>query len=134
MSAFGMQVPTGTLFDMQFNLTIDGGKATLVTIESGTETTTELEGDLDTNALVLKSTEEKTEEEKQKKKKKRTGKNYAEFTGVIAYYSEGGKSIKLTSGDQTKPLKLTHIYKSKKTATNALKREQAKIDKYKKSK
>ena len=31
MSAFGMQVPTGTLFDMQFNLTIDGGKATLVT-------------------------------------------------------------------------------------------------------
>ena len=38
MSAFGMQVPTGTLFDMQFNLTIDGGKATLVTIESGTET------------------------------------------------------------------------------------------------
>lgn len=59
MSAFGMQVPTGTLFDMQFNLTIDGGKATLVTIESGTETTTELEGDLDTNALVLKSTGEK---------------------------------------------------------------------------
>ena len=41
MSAFGMQVPTGTLFDMQFNLTID----------------------LDTNALVLKSTEEKTEED-----------------------------------------------------------------------
>ncbi|MEQ2488512.1 hypothetical protein [Blautia obeum] len=63
MSAFGMQVPTGTLFDMQFNLTIDDGKATLVTIESGTETTTELEGDLDTNALVLKSTEEKTEED-----------------------------------------------------------------------
>ena len=63
MSAFGMQVPTGTLFDMQFNLTIDGGKATLVTIESGTETTTELEGDLDTNALVLKSTGEKAEED-----------------------------------------------------------------------
>lgn len=63
MSAFGMQVPTGTLFDMQFNLTIDGGKATLVTIESGTETTTELEGDLDTNALVLKSTGEKVEED-----------------------------------------------------------------------
>ena len=63
MSAFGMQVPTGTLFEMQFNLTIDGGKATLVTIENGTETTTELEGDLDTNALVLKSTEEKTEED-----------------------------------------------------------------------
>ena len=36
---------------------------TFVTIESGTETTTELEGDLDTNALVLKSTGEKVEED-----------------------------------------------------------------------
>lgn len=63
MSAFGMQVPTGTLFDMQLNLSISGGKATLVTIEDGTETTAELEGELDQNALVLKSTEEKTEEE-----------------------------------------------------------------------
>ena len=36
---------------------------TVIIIESGTETTTELEGDLDTNALVLKSTEEKTEED-----------------------------------------------------------------------
>lgn len=63
MSAFGMQVPTGTLFDMQMNLSISGGKATLVTIEDGTETTAELEGELDQNALVLKSTEEKTEDE-----------------------------------------------------------------------
>ena len=63
MSAFGMQVPTGTLFDMQLNLSISGGKATLVTIEDGTETTAELEGELDQNALVLKSTEEKTEDE-----------------------------------------------------------------------
>ncbi len=62
MSAFGMQVPTGTLFDIQLNISISGGKATLVTIENGTETTTELEGELDKNALVLKSTEEKTEE------------------------------------------------------------------------
>lgn len=62
MSAFGMQVPTGTLFDIQLNLSISGGKATLVTIENGTETTTELEGELDKNVLVLKSTEEKTEE------------------------------------------------------------------------
>ena len=63
MSAFGMQVPTGTLFDMQMNLSISGGKATLVTIEDGTKTTAELEGELDQNALVLKSTEEKTEDE-----------------------------------------------------------------------
>ena len=65
MSAFGMQVPTGTLFDMQLNLSISGGKATLVTIEDGTETTAELEGELDKNALVLKSTEEKTEDEEE---------------------------------------------------------------------
>lgn len=65
MSAFGMQVPTGTLFDMQMNLSISGGKATLVTIEDGTETTAELEGELDQNALVLKSTEEKTENEEE---------------------------------------------------------------------
>nr|EKV6859898.1 DNA primase [Acinetobacter baumannii] len=57
---------------------------------------------------------------------------YADYTGVIAYYSEGGKSVKITSGDQSKPLKLTHVYKSKKTANNALKREQEKIDKAKK--
>lgn len=65
MSTFGMQVPTGTLFDMQLNLSISGGKATLVTIEDGTETTAELEGELDQNALVLKSTEEKTEDEEE---------------------------------------------------------------------
>lgn len=65
MSAFGMQVPTGTLFDMQLNLSISGGKATLVTIEDGTETTAELEGELDQNALVLKSTEEKMEDEEE---------------------------------------------------------------------
>ena len=65
MSAFGMQVPTGTLFDMQMNLSISGGKATLVTIEDGTETPAELEGELDQNALVLKSTEEKTEDEEE---------------------------------------------------------------------
>lgn len=65
MSAFGMQVPTGTLFDMQLNLSISGGKATLVTIEDGTETTAELEGELNQNALVLKSTEEKTEDEEE---------------------------------------------------------------------
>lgn len=65
MSAFGMQVPTGTLFDIQLNLSISGGKATLVTIENGTETTAELEGELDKNVLVLKSTEEKTEDDEE---------------------------------------------------------------------
>lgn len=106
--------------------------------ESGFVTSIELEvqlPDADDVSTLFEGKEELTEEEKQeRRKKKRTGKNYAEYTGVIAYYSEGGKSVKLTSGDQSKPLKLTHIYKSKKTATTALKREQAKIDKYKKSK
>lgn len=106
--------------------------------ESGFVTSIELEvqlPDADDVSTLFEGKEELTEEEKQeRRKKKRTGKNYAEYTGVIAYYSEGGKSVKLTSGDQSKPLKLTHIYKAKKTATTALKREQAKIDKYKKSK
>ena len=106
--------------------------------ESGFVTSIELEvqlPDADDVSTLFEGKEELTEEEKQeRRKKKRTGKNYAEYTGVIAYYSEGGKSVKLTSGNQSKPLKLTHIYKSKKTATTALKREQAKIDKYKKSK
>ncbi len=81
--------------------------------------------------LCLKAKKKQTEEEKAKTKK-RTGKNYADYTGVIAYYSDGGKSVKITSGDQTKPLKLTHVYKSKKTANNAVKREQAKIEKARK--
>ena len=37
MSAFGMQVPTGTLFDMKLDITISGGKATLVTTEKEVE-------------------------------------------------------------------------------------------------
>lgn len=104
--------------------------------DSGFTTSVELEvqlPDADDVSTLFEGKEEKTEEEKQKAKtKKRTGKNYANYTGVIAYYSEGGKSVKITSGDQSKPLKLTHVYKSKKTANNAVKREQEKIDKAKK--
>ncbi|WP_336022811.1 contractile injection system protein, VgrG/Pvc8 family [Acinetobacter lwoffii] len=104
--------------------------------DSGFTTSVELEvqlPDADDVSTLFEGREEKTEEEKQKAKtKKRTGKNYANYTGVIAYYSEGGKSVKITSGDQSKPLKLTHVYKSKKTANNAVKREQEKIDKAKK--
>ena len=104
--------------------------------DNGFTTSVELEvqlPDADDVSTLFEGREEKTEEEKQKAKtKKRTGKNYANYTGVIAYYSEGGKSVKITSGDQSKPLKLTHVYKSKKTANNAVKREQEKIDKAKK--
>lgn len=104
--------------------------------DSGFTTSVELEvqlPDADDVSTLFEGKEEKTEEEKEKSKtKKRKGKNYAEYSGVIVYYSEGGKSVKLTSGDQSKPLKLTHVYKSKKTATNAMKREQEKINKAKK--
>ncbi|MDM1784253.1 contractile injection system protein, VgrG/Pvc8 family [Acinetobacter bereziniae] len=65
---------------------------------------------------------------------KKIGRNYADYTGVIVYYKEkGNKSIQLTSGDQSKPLKKTHLYESKKSATAAMKREQARIDKAKKA-
>ncbi|MFX6496358.1 contractile injection system protein, VgrG/Pvc8 family [Acinetobacter baumannii] len=103
--------------------------------DNGFTTSIELEvqlPDADDLSTLFEGKEEKTEEQiEQAKNKKRTGKNYANYTGVIAYYSEGGKSLKLTSGDQSKPLKLTHVYKSKKAANNAVKLEQEKIDKFK---
>jgi phage protein D len=103
--------------------------------DNGFTTSIELEvqlPDADDLSTLFEGKEEKTEEQiEQAKNKKRTGKNYANYTGVIAYYSEGGKSLKLTSGDQSKPLKLTHVYRSKKAANNAVKREQEKIDKFK---
>ncbi|MGQ1209192.1 contractile injection system protein, VgrG/Pvc8 family [Acinetobacter baumannii] len=74
------------------------------------------------------------DKELKKQNKKRTGRNYADYTGVIVFYRENGKDQKLTSGDQSNPLKLIKIYKTKKTATIALKREQARIDKAKKGK
>lgn len=104
--------------------------------DNGFTTSVELEvqlPDADDVSTLFEGKEEKTEEELQaEKSKKRTGKNYAEYTGVAAYYSAGGKSVKVTSGDQSKPLKLTHVYKSLKTANIALKSEQEKIDKAKK--
>lgn len=56
--------PGAIMMEMTLEIN-EGGKATLVTIEDGTETTAELEGELDQNALVLKSTEEKTEDEEE---------------------------------------------------------------------
>lgn len=104
--------------------------------DNGLTTSVELEvqlPDADDVSTLFEGKEVNSEEEKENSKtKKRTGKNYSDYTGVIAYYSAGGKSIKITSGDQSKPLKLTHVYKSKKTANNAVKREQEKIDKAKK--
>lgn len=72
--------------------------------------------------------------ESAKKTGKRKAKDYKDYTGVVVFYKDGSKTAKLTSGDQSKPLKLTHVYKTKKTAENALKREQEKINKVKKTK
>lgn len=108
--------------------------------DGGLTTSVELEvqlPDADDVSTLFEGKEEKTEEEKQAEKekaksKKRKGKNYADYTGVIVYYREKGKTITLKSGDQSKPLKFTRTYKNKKTAMVALKREQERIDKAKK--
>lgn len=104
--------------------------------DSGFTTNVELEAQLpnadDVSALF--EPDKEGDKELRKQNKKRTGRNYADYTGVIVFYRENGKDQKLTSGDQSNPLKLIKIYKTKKTATIALKREQARIDKAKKGK
>jgi len=104
--------------------------------DSGFTTNVELEAQLpnadDVSALFEPNKE--GDKELKKQNKKRTGRNYADYTGVIVFYRENGKDLKLNSGDQSNPLKLIKIYKTKKTATIALKREQARIDKAKKGK
>jgi phage protein D len=104
--------------------------------DSGFTTSVELEVQLPNADDVSTLFEPKQDEPDQEKKdkKKRTGRNYADYTGVIVFYRENGKDQKLTSGNQSNPLKLIKIYKTKKTATIALKREQARIDKAKKGK
>ena len=92
MSAFGMQVPTGTLFDMKLDITISGGKATLVTTEDGTETTIELEGELDQNALILNATTEKEVEE--------DSEDYSLFsTDTMRFYLLEDGKLCFTTGD-----------------------------------
>ncbi|MBP8005489.1 MAG: DNA primase [Acinetobacter sp.] len=105
--------------------------------DSGYTTSVELEVQLpnaDDVSTLFESKQDDSDPESAKKGKRKTGRNYSDFSGVIVFYRENGKDIKLTSGDQSKPLKLTRIYKSKKTATIALKREQGRIDQAKKGK
>lgn len=110
--------------------------------DSGLTTSIELEvqlPDADDVSTLFEGKEEKTEEEKEAEKKKsksrkRTGKNYADYTGVIVYYREKGKKdLALTSGNQKKPYKHNYTYHSKKTAMVALKKFQARIDQAKKN-
>lgn len=104
--------------------------------DSGFTTSVELEVQLPNadDVSTLFEPDKEGDKELRKQNKKRTGRNYADYTGVIVFYRENGKDQKLTSGDQSNPLKLIKTYKTKKTATIALKREQARIDKAKKSK
>lgn len=102
--------------------------------DNGFTTSVELEVQLPNadDVSMLFEPDKDGDKELKKQNKKRTGRNYADYTGVIVFYRENGKDQKLTSGDQSNPLKLTRIYKNKKTATVAIKREQARIDKAKK--
>jgi len=102
--------------------------------DSGFTTSVELEVQLPNadDVSTLFEPDKEGDKELRKQNKKRTGRNYADYSGVIVFYRENGKDLKLTSGDQSNPLKLIKIYKTKKTATIALKREQARIDKAKK--
>ncbi|MDU7561415.1 MAG: contractile injection system protein, VgrG/Pvc8 family [Acinetobacter baumannii] len=105
--------------------------------DHGLTTSIELElqlPDADDVSQLFEDVEKTADDTKADGSKKKVGRNYADYTGVIVYYKEkGSKSIQLTSGNQTKPLKFTEAYKSKKTAVAALKREQARIDKAKKT-
>ncbi|MDQ8906549.1 contractile injection system protein, VgrG/Pvc8 family [Acinetobacter nosocomialis] len=104
--------------------------------DNGFTTSVELEVQLPNadDVSMLFEPDKDGDKELKKQNKKRTGRNYADYTGVIVFYRENGKDQKLISGDQSNPLKLTRIYKNKKTATVAIKREQARIDKAKKGK
>ena len=104
--------------------------------DSGFTTSVELELQLPNtdDVSTLFEPDKDGDKELKKQNKKRTGRNYADYTGVIVFYRDNGKDQKLTSGDQSNPLKLIKIYKTKKTAIIALKREQARIDKAKKGK
>ncbi|AZC09126.1 contractile injection system protein, VgrG/Pvc8 family [Acinetobacter nosocomialis] len=104
--------------------------------DNGFTTSVELEVQLPNadDVSTLFEPDKEGDKEFKKQNKKRTGRHYADYSGVIVFYRENGKDQKLTSGDQSNPLKLTRIYKNKKTATVAIKREQTRIDKAKKGK
>lgn len=105
--------------------------------ENGLTTSIELElqlPDADDVSQLFDDTDKTADDTNSNGSNKKVGRKYAEYTGVIVYYKEKGSTFKLISGDQSNPLKLTHLYKSAQSATVALKREQARIDKAKTNK
>jgi len=53
-----------------------------------------------------------------------------EYTGIVAWYRDEktGKHVKVTEGDQTNPMRLTHLYASKHSAQRAVKRAWGRLD------
>lgn len=94
---------------------------------SGYTTKLELEVQLPNADDVSVLFEDKTKEEKQKKAHARKSKNYADYTGVKTWYETTAKDVLLIKGNQSKPLILTHKYKSKGAATAAVNREYGRI-------
>ena len=59
MEMFGMQMPVSPEFTgFEMLLSVEDGKAEIILVESGEETKTELQGELEGNTLVLKSVTE----------------------------------------------------------------------------
>lgn len=104
--------------------------------DTGYTTSVELEVQLPHTDDVSTLFEPDKEQDKEikKSKKKRTGRIWADYTGVIVFYRENGKDHSLTSGNQNNPYKHITIYKNKKNATVGLKKYQNRIDQAKKGK
>lgn len=107
---------------------------------SGYTTKLELEIQLpnadDISVLFEDKSKDETEKEKTKgKANARKTKSYKDYTGVKTWYRDkNGKDIVMTKGDQSKPLIMTQPYKTKQTATVAVKREYDRIQKARKGK
>ena len=63
---YGMQMPaTGEIAGVEMKMSITDGNATLVLLEEGNETTTELKGAMEENALIFNAETQKEEESKE---------------------------------------------------------------------
>ena len=91
-----MQMPTAAgISDLEMIISISDGKASLTMIESGTETKADLEGALEDNALILKSTTE-TEDSSEDDSEE----NYSYFsTDVMRFYLLDDGILCFTTGD-----------------------------------
>ena len=109
---------------MKLDVTISGGKATLVTTEGETETTIELEGELDQNALILNATTEKEDDD--------DSEDYSLFsTDTMRFYLLEDGKLCFTTGDSLDaevvrlgPIRQRGLAKDRKEAQTGTTREQ----------